>query len=147
MAGGRSRRAALRQLSTGLLGLAGALLPGGLVRAEGGGNSVCADWCNAVFSGPARGVCKSEAAHGRGPCYDCGPGAPAGSDRVLSDGHCVRTCRAGEVLDATTRTCGCPSGQKPCGSGCIPNAHCCTAAECSGGRVCQEGACVCPGGQ
>lgn len=146
LAGGRSRRAALRQLGAGLVGLVGSLLPSGLVRAQDGGNSACADWCNAVFSGPARGSCKSEAAHGRGPCYDCGPGAPAGSDRVLADGHCVQTCRAGEVLDATTRTCGCPSGQKPCGDACIPNEQCCSDEDCSGGKVCQSGACVCPSG-
>lgn len=147
LAGGRSRRAALRQLGAGLVGLVGSLLPSGLVRAQDGGNSACADWCNAVFSGPARGSCKSEAAHGRGPCYDCGPGAPAGSDRVLADGHCVQTCRAGEVLDATTRTCGCPSGQKPCGDACIPNEQCCSDEDCSGGKVCQSGACVCPSGR
>jgi hypothetical protein len=41
-----------------------------------GGNSACAKVCKSVFKpGKARGHCVSDAAHGTGLCYECGPAA------------------------------------------------------------------------
>jgi hypothetical protein len=42
---------------------------------------------------------------------------------------------------------GCPSGQKPCAGGCIPNAQCCNNADCQvSGQVCDNATrqCACP---
>lgn len=40
----------------------------------------------------------------------------------------------------------CPSGQKRCGTVCIPTTGCCGDAECTNGRVCQGGTCGCASG-
>jgi hypothetical protein len=102
------RREAIRRLGGGL---AGALLASlGLERAWGQGNSVCAGWCVANFPpGPARDTCKSSAAHGGGPCYDCGP---AGDNRGL-----------------------CPGGGQG-GVCCAVGAPCCNGACCVVGQTC-----------
>ena len=41
---------------------------------------------------------------------------------------------------------GCPSGQKPCDGGCIPSTQCCTTADCTGGKTCQNRVCGCAAG-
>jgi hypothetical protein len=55
---------------------------------EAGGNSDCAHWCAANFAHP--GQCTSQAAHGEGPCYDCGPQNTV-SSRKLCSGACTDT--------------------------------------------------------
>lgn len=48
-----------------------------------------------------------------------------------------------------SNACACPSGQKVCGSSCIPTTSCCTNGDCSSvvsGQTCSGGTCVCPAG-
>ena len=108
VAGGVSRRDALRRIGGGLAGgLLVALLPGPASAEQGGGNpgrgnDECAHFCNEAFPpGPQRGACKSAAARGRGPCFECGPRAPAGHPPL-----CGAVC--------------CPPGQVCCGGRCGP---------------------------
>lgn len=37
----------------------------------------------------------------------------------------------------------CPTGQKTCNGGCIPDEKCCTSAECAPGQQCTQGVCFC----
>lgn len=54
------------------------------------GNKQCAKWCAAHF--PKAGAhCASLAAHGKGPCYDCGPLKPSTSSKQLCSGACTDT--------------------------------------------------------
>ena|ERR1700744_2030369 len=55
---------------------------------QGGGNSDCAHWCADNFAHP--GGCTSLAAHGKGPCYDCGPANTNPAD-MLCSGECTDT--------------------------------------------------------
>jgi hypothetical protein len=104
LAGGLSRRAALRRLGEGLAATLLASL--GLHRAWGQGNSNGAQFCTSVYPpGPARGQCISDAAHGRGLCYECGPASTTGQ----------QVCGV-----STGRPFCCPSGQE-CSDGiCCP---------------------------
>ncbi|MCA9876161.1 MAG: hypothetical protein KC442_00200, partial [Thermomicrobiales bacterium] len=45
---------------------------------------------------------------------------------------------------ATKGACpaGCPTGRKPCGNTCIPNANCCVDSDCPPPGDCDDGACV-----
>ena len=65
-----------------------------------GGNSACAHFCHEVFSGSDAGHCTSDAAHGTGLCFQCGPSAPDGGvdPSTLQYG-------ADEEIDTTTCTC------------------------------------------
>src|SRR5437588_3157317 len=71
-----SRRQAMRRIGGILGGTALAGLFPGLALAS---NSACAHFCNTVFGAntPAASQCTSDAAHGKGLCYTCGPAAPA----------------------------------------------------------------------
>lgn len=110
-----SRRQALRRIA-GLLfggtmggGILTTLSPG--VALASGGNSDCAHFCNAIFPpGPDRGQCKSDAAHGIGLCYTCGPKSPGGSQPI-----CCSTDSNGQCTSYSSATC-CVSGQT-CQSG------------------------------
>lgn len=74
-----------------------AAFPSGAAHAR---NSVCSRWCVVNFPpGPARGRCVSEAAHGAGPCFACGP---QGDDAGLCGGIC---CPAGETCSAAASVC------------------------------------------
>jgi hypothetical protein len=110
-----SRRQALRRIGGGILGgtvLAG-LFPGLALAA----NNDCAHWCDSVFApGPARGQCKSDAAHGVGLCYTCGPASPGGTKTI-----CCSENSGGHQGQCTSYS----------------NATCCTS-----GQVCQNGECV-----
>jgi hypothetical protein len=79
-----------------------------------GGNSACAHFCHEVFSGSAAGHCTSDAAHGTGLCFECGPSAPDGG----VDPSTLQ-CGAGEEIDTTTCTCvsttTCSAGGDACG--------------------------------
>lgn len=105
LAGGLSRREALRRLAIGLAGVL--LAPLGARRALAQGNSACARFCTDTFPpGDARGRCASDAAHGQGLCYGCGPAAPAGHPDL----------------------CGLPGGPRGCCSAALP--HCCSGTTC-----------------
>src|SRR5947209_18490866 len=71
---GYTRRQALK---VGALSLGGAIVAAvmpGRVRADAGGNSDCAHFCDAIYPpGPARGKCKSEGAHHQGLCTELCP--------------------------------------------------------------------------
>ncbi|HEU0115801.1 MAG TPA: hypothetical protein VFQ80_14040 [Thermomicrobiales bacterium] len=79
-----------------------------------GGNSACAHFCHAVFSGSAAGHCTADAAHGTGLCFQCGPSAPDGG----VDPSTLQ-CGSGEEIDTTTCTCvsttTCSAGGDACG--------------------------------
>src|SRR5579884_1287404 len=105
---GASRRRVLRGLGGGLAGAALAvagLRPAGAAKGPGG-NAACARFCASVFGAdtPAADACTSEAAHGAGPCYRCGPAAAP--DGCCSDRDCTppATCGGGGVAG----TCGTP---------------------------------------
>src|SRR5206468_379691 len=72
-----TRRQFLKTLAAttlgGLLGLSG--LGTSLAK-----NKACAQFCASVFGAhtPAAEQCTSDAAHGRGLCYTCGPASPGG---------------------------------------------------------------------
>lgn len=121
------------------------------------GNSDCAHWCNAAFPpGPVRGQCKSEAAKGRGVCYECGPQASSDSTLSLCGTTCVEqssdanNCNAcGNICSGTTAAC--------CDSSCTDlntdrdNCGRCGKV-CDSGEACQDGSCVagdasCPQGR
>jgi hypothetical protein len=54
-----------------------------------GGNSDCAKWCAANFLDPGSD-CTSLAAHGKGPCYVCGP-RKTSATQLLCGGQCRDT--------------------------------------------------------
>src|SRR4051812_18442945 len=76
-----SRRQALRTIGGALVGALVAA-PARQVLAQG--NSTCAQFCAAVFGAgtPAAGQCTSEAAHGQGLCYTCGPARAGGTKPI-----------------------------------------------------------------
>jgi hypothetical protein len=139
---GTSRRAAVRTL--------GGILVGGLLSAldwnraaadddddDGSGNSACAHFCNQAFPpGRERGQCKSDAAHGGGPCYQCGPEAPPcspGKSRQSATPPCRCRCTdscPGQFQDPTT--CVCRGGGIPRCDG----VRCNTVRNCGGRENC-----------
>src|SRR5512143_2695219 len=69
----------------------------GVPPAWGQGNSAAAHWCAANFPPAQRGQCVSQAAHGTGPFYACGPG---GTNVGLCGGVGGMCCAASEVCAA-----------------------------------------------
>lgn len=126
LGGARSRRGVLQTLgavvmsAVGLAGLArnAAAKPGGP-----GGNSDCAAFCHAVFGDTrAAGQCTSDAAHGTGLCYRCGPQGDGTQklcgqtcvsadsccpDQVALNGGCFTTCDPLAVHCPSCPSCGC----------------------------------------
>jgi hypothetical protein len=112
-----SRREAFRRIGAILGGTALVGLIPGVALAD---NSACAHFCNAVFGpGPDRGKCTSDAAHGTGLCYTCGPSSPGGTQPICcpenSDGTCTSyssatccsdgtVCMSGSCVTLTTTT-------------------------------------------
>lgn len=118
LGGGHSRRGVLKGLGATALGLAGLSRLGG-AEAANLGNSPCAHFCAAVFGAdtPAASLCTSQAAHGTGMCYTCGPAAPAGNGMALCGTACVNlagdpnNCNAcGNVCNSTNGTATCSGG-------------------------------------
>jgi len=113
------RRDALRLIGGGFAGAVLASFGVGKVLGQGKGNlgnSPCAHFCKTVFPpGPERGKCVSDAAHGTGLCFECGPAAPPDTGRVL----CGQVC-------------------------CETDAVCCDGTCCDVGDTCEEGTCVSP---
>lgn len=82
------------------------------------GNDECAHFCNAAFPpGPERGKCKSQAAHGEGPCYECGPAATDPAAVACHGKNC------GEAVNACGDSVSCGECTPPqtCGGGGAPN--------------------------
>jgi hypothetical protein len=130
-----SRRGAFRRIAGILAGgtVGGATLfelSAGVALADGG-NSDCADFCNAIFApGSARGQCKSDAAHGTGLCYTCGPKSSGGSQAI-----CCPTDSNGQCTSYSSATC--------CGSGQTCQSGTCVVATCTGVVLC-NGTCAHP---
>jgi hypothetical protein len=117
---GRSRRGVLKGLGATALGAVG-LSKLGAAEAANGGNSDCAHFCTATFPpGAARGQCVSDAAHGTGICYQCGPAA-ANTGLALCGQTCVNE-------QADNNNCG------ACGNVCTSPAN--------GSSTCSAGGCV-----
>ncbi len=111
-----SRREAIRLL---LSSLAAACLAAVGLNKAAADNSDCAHFCDAIYPpGPERGQCKSQAAHGYGICYQCGPAAPAGHGQVCGSGANRFCCRADQVCAGGA--CVCPQGTEECGGQCVP---------------------------
>ena len=155
LASGASRRDILKQLGRGVAGVAVlSALPGTAEATEKDkrGNKACVEFCKQLPK-RERGECVSQAAHGKGPCYECGPKAPHGTERELCNGKCCPTnfecrgntsehpnpcvCRAG--FDISPEVCICPENHVACRGAnqteCCPPGWFCKAA--------QEAAC-CP---
>jgi len=134
----QSRRGVFKRAAAAALGAAGL---GRLGIAEaGGGNSACAHWCHDNFSGNDAGHCTSDAAHGTGPCYQCGPAAPAGNGLQICGGVCIPLCTASDqchdagVCDPASQACTNPN--KADGTACN-DGNACTQTD-----TCQAGVCV-----
>jgi hypothetical protein len=123
--GAISRRQALKLVSAALLGFGSLGLLGGVAGAKSnhghhhsgahgaskggkhkggkhnkgrknkGGNSTCAHFCQGLLSSAARGKCVSDAAHGKGLCFQCGP---KGTNQGLCGQVC---CSSGQTCDTT----------------------------------------------
>jgi hypothetical protein len=91
LAGARSRREMLKLIGASFMGT---LITAGRPQDVLADNSACALFCNTVFPpGPARGRCKSEAAHGVGLCIACG----ADPERVCGADGELFCCEEGEI--------------------------------------------------
>ena len=106
------------------------------------GNATCAHFCNAaVPPGPERGRCKSEAAHGGGLCYACGP--QGDSSRVLCGAICCQpgeNCVDGLCQVACSATNPCPPCQTCSGGRCLADATQ-NRTSCGGSSICCNGTC------
>jgi hypothetical protein len=128
---GLARAASRRDVLKLLLGVVGAAaasaVPARLLAAHKPGhhpdnNSAAAQFCNALFpeDDPRRGACKSMAARGVGPFFEC-EGDPA---RFCGD----QCCGADEVCNLVTGTCELPC--VPCGDECCADdAVCCVVRD------------------
>lgn len=134
---GRTRRGVLKGIGAAALSAVGITRLGGKASA-GGGNSACAHWCHANFSGSAAGKCTSDAAHGTGACYQCGPASSGGMQ--LCGGACIAPCTALDpchvagVCNPATQSCTNPNAadSTPCDDGNL----------CNGLSTCQSGVCT-----
>jgi hypothetical protein len=136
-----SRRQALQRIGGMLTGAIVATWPFGHALAD---NSDCAHFCNSVFDpGPARGQCKSDAAHGTGLCFTCGPASPGGTQPICcpqnSDGTCTsyssatccsdgQVCQDGMCVTPTTTTT--PPPCQGVNGSCVNTSDCCTGLFC-----------------
>src|SRR5215469_13000144 len=102
------------------------------IEGENKGNNDCAKWCHENFSGKEAGKCVSQAAKSNGPCYICGPEAPAGHPDFCN-GCC---CTSGQVC--VNGTCQCPSGVLGDNNNCKFCGDSCRAGRCD-----QNLGCIC----
>ncbi|KAH7129620.1 hypothetical protein B0J13DRAFT_564330 [Dactylonectria estremocensis] len=93
-----------------------------------GGNIACAKWCAANFPINTGSVCTSPAAHGTGPCWECGP-QNTSPNKKLCNGACTDT-------NTDKKNCGACGTVCPSGSSCISG-----TCVCSGGKPLCHGAC------
>lgn len=137
IAKGMPRRDALRLIGGGLAG--GVLAAFGVGKALGQGNSPCAHFCVETFPpGPDRGKCVSDAAHGTGICFECGPAAPEGHPPLCGQVCCAegQVCEDGTCVNPNV----CAGIGFTCGDSlsiCDPNATLCVCADTTeGGTAC-----------
>lgn len=135
LARGLSRREALHCLAGGLAAVLLATL--GLPRigaADPGGNSACAHWCDNLPPSADTDHCKSDAAHGQGLCFQCGPAAPAGHPDVCSVTGLGVTCCPAPAPNCCNGRCtnvlGDSSNCGRCGSAC-PAGESCQGGQCA----------------
>ena len=142
---GSSRRALLRGLGSGL---AGALLAPFVSRRVGATQlGDCAAFCLQLPAGQARGQCISDAARGRGLCYQCGPAATTPFlSFCQSTGTCVSNfCNVRKVFDPGTCGCVCAPEFVPlpggfCAISCTTSSSTCACVTTTEGqRVCADG--------
>jgi len=147
LASGISRRDALRLISGSLVGVVLSAMGIEQASAAKGRNSDCVEFCKQIYPpGAARGQCISEAAQGRGPCYDCGGSiyrmcSPDPYD--LSRGVCCapgQACRNGMCTPVQAGIAICFPAGRTCSSGEV----CCADGCCGPIRECVDGRCVCP---
>jgi hypothetical protein len=77
----------------------------------GGGNSLCAHFCDNLPPGALRGVCKSEAAHGVGLCIECAGDFTRACPQPDGSYKC---CSTDKVCNPVSGKCECPAGMKDC---------------------------------
>jgi hypothetical protein len=159
LAAAPSRRQALRWIGGILTGVSLAGIAPGVALAD---NSACAHFCNSVFDpGPDRGQCTSDAAHGTGLCYTCGPASPGGNQPICCpenpDGTCTSyssatCCTSGKVCQKNQCVDMCRDGIKDgqetdvdCGgpvcNPCQNGKNCLINRDCVSGK-CQSGKCL-----
>ena len=116
LASSTSRRQALKALAVATTG--GILGWRATGTAGAASNSACAHWCAAVFGAgtAAAGQCTSDAAHGKGLCYSCGPGSPGGG--VAPAAICCPHTSSGYCASYTGAAC-CPAGQTCSNGTCV----------------------------
>jgi hypothetical protein len=114
LAMGASRRQALWTVGGALVG---ALVASPARQVLAQGNSACARFCAATFGAetPAAGQCTSDAAHGRGLCYTCGPASAGGTKPICCPRNPNGTCPS-----SGSATC-CAAGQSCVNGVCCPN--------------------------
>jgi hypothetical protein len=147
---GRSRRSVLKGLGKGLgaaaAGAAGVAAFGSRTEAANGGNSDCAHFCTATFPpGAARGQCVSDAAHGTGICYQCGPAA-ANTGLALCGQTCVNEQADNNNCGACGNVCTSPAnGSSTCSAGgCVVTCNSGYQADGNGGCVAVSSCGACP---
>jgi hypothetical protein len=157
VASGVSRRQALLRIGGGLLGLAATTLVHGEALAKkdksngnGNGNSACAHFCQGLSS-KVRGKCTSDAAHGRGLCYQCGPAQPAGTNGILCGTTCyIPPANATAICTSGTPSFTCNTNYSACNGGCVLTSSFQTDAQncgtcgnvCGTGTTCNAGVCT-----
>jgi hypothetical protein len=156
LAGGASRRGVLRVLGGAVLGT---LVAAPTQTVLAAGNSACAHFCAATFGAdtPAASQCTSDAAHGRGLCYTCGPASAGGTKSICCPRNGRGLCTSYSTATCCTapQTCGgggtpgvcgctpttCPTGVcGPISNGCGGTVNCI----CGTGQICSNGQCVTP---
>ena len=167
LAGGASRRGVLRAIGGAVLG---SLVAAPAQAVLAAGNSACAHFCAAVFGAdtPAAGQCTSDAAHGKGLCYTCGPASSGGGispssiccarngSGVCSSYSTATCCATGQTCTSngqcvaptttTTTTTACLANGSTCsGNGACCSGICCQGTCCASGQVClSNGTCATP---
>jgi hypothetical protein len=132
LADGTSRRGVFRALGGVMLGSLVAASPRAVLAQTSSGNSACAHFCAAVFGAdtPAASQCTSDAAHGKGLCYTCGPASTGGTKSI-----CCPKNGAGQCSSYSVATC-CTSGQTCSGDQCICGEGCFSITTTEGGSIC-----------
>jgi hypothetical protein len=160
LAGGVSRREALRRLGGGLAGVLLASM--GLGKAWSQSGSVdCGSYCRARFA-PGR-VALRTCVHSCEDCQAgggivCGASSAGGGAVTCCSGGTASTCCSGACVNTASdpNNCGgcagaggsvCSSSQSCVSGSCCPADRICNGTCCASGQVCQGGQCVgcCPG--
>jgi hypothetical protein len=134
MSGKMSRGSALKGVGALLAGAGLTSMTGTRVFASAG-NSDCAHYCTDVYPpGPDRGSCVSQAAHGTGACYTCGPAGAGGGNCNVGFSQCPGNNPNGLGCYCFTTTEG--DGICAANSYCSQIPTCNTSADCAAGSLC-----------